>query len=60
MRRRGEGKERERERKKVQLVSWVPFLPSHFLCIWSVFVQRGSGGVEGGPAVWGRLITSDL
>lgn len=40
--------EEKRKEKKVQPVSWVPFLPSHFLCIWSVFVRRGRGGAKGG------------
>lgn len=48
----GEEKKRERKKKeKVQSVSWVPFLPSHFLCIWSVFVLGGCGerwGEKGG------------
>lgn len=59
-RQRKRGEERKKKREKAQFVSWVPFLPSHFLCIWSVFVRKRRGGKEGGRAVWGRLITSDL
>lgn len=59
-RRNRENEEREKNREKARFVSWVPFLPSHFLCIWSVFVRKRRGGKEGGRAVWGRLITSDL
>lgn len=57
------GKRERRERKnteKARVVSWVPFFaipfPMHLVCVWA----REEREREGGPVVWGRLITNDL